>query len=129
VIERFPDKFSTSFSNITTIDLGSKLMIFVSGQVGMPPEGPPRVVAESFEEEARICFGNVALALARAGGTLKDLVRINAYLTRAEDYPAYDLVRKALLSGAPPASATVIVAALLANARLEIDATAVIEKT
>jgi enamine deaminase RidA (YjgF/YER057c/UK114 family) len=129
MIERFPDKFSTSFSSVTTTDLGNKLMVFVSGQVGMPPDGPPRVVAESFEEETRICYGNVALALARVGGALKDLVRINAYLTRAEDYPTYDAVRKELLSGAPPASATVIVAALLANARLEIDAIAIVEKT
>lgn len=129
MIERFGDKFSTSFSNLTTVDLGDKLMIFVSGQVGMPPEGPPRVVAESFEEEARLCFGNVELALARANATLKDLVRINAYLTSKDDYPVYDSVRKALLSGIPPASATVIVAGLLANAHLEIDAIAVVQKS
>jgi 2-iminobutanoate/2-iminopropanoate deaminase len=129
VIRRFPIAYSTSFSNLTTVDLGTKLLLFVSGQVGMPPGGPPHVVAETFEEEARLCFRNVELALAQGNGLLKDLVRINAYLTRAEDYPVYDAVRKELLSRAAPASATVIVAALLANARLEIEATAVIEKT
>ena len=128
MIRRFPVAFSTSFSNLTTVDLGTKLLLFVSGQVGMPPGGPPRVMAETFEEEARLCFRNVELALAEASGSLEDLVRINAYLTCAEDYPVYDAVRKELLSHAAPASATVIVAALLANARLEIDATAVIEK-
>jgi len=128
MIERFPDKFSTSFSKLTTIDIGDKTLLFVSGQVGMLAEGPPRVVAETFDEEARLCFRNVELALAEVGASLKDLVRINGYLTRAEDYPPYDKVRKELLSAAPPASATVIVAGLLGNARLEIDAIAVIEK-
>lgn len=128
MIERFADKFSTSFSSITTVDLGDKLMIFVSGHVGMPPEGPPRVVAEGFEEEAQLCFRNVELALARANATLKDLVRINAYLTRKADYPIYDKVRKLLLEGSAPASATVIVADLLADAHLEIDATAIVKK-
>jgi enamine deaminase RidA (YjgF/YER057c/UK114 family) len=128
MIERFPDKFSTSFSRLTSIDVGDKTLLFVSGQVGMPAEGPPRVVAETFDEEARLCFRNVELALAEVGASLKNLVRINGYLTRAEDYPAYDKVRKELLSAAAPASATVIVAGLLANARLEIDAIAVIEK-
>jgi enamine deaminase RidA (YjgF/YER057c/UK114 family) len=128
MIQRFADKFSTSFSAVTTLDTGDKILLFVSGQVGMPPEGPPRVVASTFEEEARQCFRNVESALVRAGASLKDLVRINAYLTSAADYPLYDAVRKELLSAAPPASATVIVAGLLANARLEIDGIAAIAK-
>ena len=94
----------------------------------MPPGGKPPVVAESFAEEARLCFRNVELALQQAGASLADLVRINAYLTSAEDYPVYDAIRNELLSAAAPASATVIVAGLLANARLEIDATAVLEE-
>lgn len=128
MIQRYPDKFSTSFSSITTLDLGSALMIFVSGHVGMPPDGPPRVVAETFEEEARLCFTNIEMALAKVGAKLHDLVRINAYLTRKEDYPVYAQVRKDLLEGAAPASATVMVADLLADAHLEIDATAVLVK-
>jgi enamine deaminase RidA (YjgF/YER057c/UK114 family) len=60
-------------------------MVFVSGQVGMPPKGPPGVVTENFDEEARLCFRNVELALEQANATLTDLVRINVYLTRKED--------------------------------------------
>jgi 2-iminobutanoate/2-iminopropanoate deaminase len=128
VINRFANKFSTSFSNVVTLDIGDRLMVFVSGQVGMPPNGPPGVVAENFEEEARLCFRNVELALEHASASLKDLVRINAYLTRKGDYPVYDAVRNELLSGAPPASATVIVADLMADAHLEIDAIAVVPR-
>lgn len=129
MIQRFPDKLSSSFSRITTVDLGTSLLVFVAGHVGMPPEGPPRVVAESLEEEVRLCFENIAIALADVKGTLKDLVKINCFLTSVDDYPTYTKVRDRLLAGALPASATVIVAGLLVNARLEIDGTAVVKKS
>jgi 2-iminobutanoate/2-iminopropanoate deaminase len=129
MIHRVADKFSASFSNAVITDLGSALLIFIAGQVGMPAEGPPRVVAKSFEEEAQQCYRNVESALASAGANLKDLVRITAYLKSAEDFPVYDKVRNAALEGALPASATVIVADLLVNARLEVEAVAVRKKS
>jgi 2-iminobutanoate/2-iminopropanoate deaminase len=128
VVERFPDKFSSGFSSVTTVDIGHSLLVFVSGHVGMPLEGPPRVVAGTFEEEARLCYANIAQSLAKVGGSLKDLVRITAFLTHADDYPVYASVREDLFQGAPPASASVMVAGLLANARLEVDGVAVVGK-
>jgi 2-iminobutanoate/2-iminopropanoate deaminase len=128
VVQRFPDKFSSGFSSVTTVDIGNSLLVFVSGHVGMPLDGPPRVVAGTFEEEARLCYANIAQSLAKVGGSLKDLVRITAFLTREEDYPVYATVREELFRGAPPASASVMVAALLVNARLEVDGIAVVAK-
>ena len=128
VVERFPDKFSSGFSSVTSVDMGRRLLVFVSGHVGMPVEGPPRVVATTFEEEARLCYENISQSLAKVGGSLKDLVRITAFLTNADDYPVYASVRQNLFQGAPPASSSVIVAGLLANARLEVDGVAVVAK-
>jgi len=128
MVERFPDKFSSGFSSVTTVDIGHSLLVFVSGHVGMPLEGPPRVVATNFEEEARLCYANIAQSLAKVGGSLKDLVRITAFLTDEDDYPVYAAVRQDLFQGAPPASASVMVAKLLVNARLEVDGVAVVAK-
>lgn len=128
MVQRFPDKFSSGFSSVTTVDIGHSLLVFVSGNVGMPLEGPPRVVATNFEQEARLCYANIAQRLAQVGGSLKDLIRITAFLTREDDYPVYASVREELFHGAPPASASVIVAGLLANARLEVDGVAVVAK-
>jgi 2-iminobutanoate/2-iminopropanoate deaminase len=128
VVERFPDKFSSGFSSVTSVDIGHSLLVFVSGHVGMPLEGPPRVVAATFEDEARLCYANIAQSLAKVGGSLKDLVKITAFLTHEEDYPVYASVRQDLFQGAPPASASVMVAGLLANARLEVDGVAVVAK-
>lgn len=126
MIHRIADQFSASFSNAVVTDLGNVLLIFIAGQVGRPGEGPARVVAKSFEEEARQCYRNVESALTSAGASLKDLVRITAYLKSAEDFPVYDKVRNAALGGALPASATVIVADLLVDARLEVEAVAML---
>jgi 2-iminobutanoate/2-iminopropanoate deaminase len=128
VVERFPDKFSSGFSSVTTVDIGHSLLVFVSGHVGMPLQGPPRVVAGTFEEEARLCYANIAQSLAKVGGSLKDLVKITAFLTHEDYYPVYASVREDLFRGAPPASASVMVAGLLANARLEVDGMAVVAK-
>jgi len=127
LIKRIPNSFSTSFSNATVVTIGDYSTIYISGHVGYVLGGPVRVTAESFEEEAKICYNNIERSLQAAGATLKDVARITAYLTDANDYPAYDRVRQATFQGAPPASSTVIVAGLMANARLEIDTIAVIK--
>jgi len=128
MIERIADGFSDSFSKAVVVPMGDYSLVFISGQVGHPPEGPVKVSAEPFEEEAKMCMGNVERALKKAGATLKDVVRITTYLTDVErDYPAWNKVRKATFQGALPASSTVGIRALLVNARMEIDTVAVIK--
>lgn len=127
MIRRIPNPFSNSFSNLTIVPMGEYSTIYVAGQVGHPAAGPVKVTAEPFEEEAKLCFGNIQLALEKAGATLKDVVRITAYLTNLDDYPAYAKVREATFKETLPASATVQVAGLLVGAHLEVDAIAVIK--
>jgi 2-iminobutanoate/2-iminopropanoate deaminase len=128
MIQRIADGFSDSFSKAVVVPMGEYSLVFISGQVGHPPDGPVKVTAEPFEEEAKMCMGNVERALKKAGATLKDVVRITTYLTDVErDYPAWAKVRKATFEGALPASSTVGIKALLVNARMEIDTVAVIK--
>ena len=131
MFQRISNPFSDSFSNAVIIPMGEYTFVFIAGQVGHPPDGPVKVTADPFEEEAKLCMVNVERALKKAGASLKDVVRITTYLTDVKDYPAWNLVRKATFQGALPASSTVCVAGLLANARMEIDTIAVIktEKT
>jgi 2-iminobutanoate/2-iminopropanoate deaminase len=127
LIERISNNFSTSFSNAVVVTMGEYSTIYISGHVGYVVGGPVKVTAESFEEEAKICYFNIEKSLQQAGATLQDVVRITAYLTDEKDYPVYDKVRQATFAGSPPSSSTVIVAGLLANAKLEVDAIAVVK--
>jgi 2-iminobutanoate/2-iminopropanoate deaminase len=125
MFKHIPNPFIATFSDAVSVETGDFTTIHVSGQVGH--EAVLKVTAESFEEEARRCFANVAKVLEKAGAGMKDVVRITAYLTDLADYAAYSKARGAAFPEKPPASATVQVAGLLANARLEIDAVAVIK--
>ncbi len=126
MIQRISNPFSNSFSNAVVIQIAEYSLVYIAGQVGHPPNGPVEVIAQSFEEEAKLCMVNVERALKRTGASLKDVVRITTYLTNLADYPVWDRVRSATFKDVLPASSTVGVKALLANARMEIDTFAVI---
>jgi enamine deaminase RidA (YjgF/YER057c/UK114 family) len=96
--------------------------VFVSGTTGFDYATgtiPPGVVAQC--EQA---LANVERALAEAGATLRDVVRIRYILPdRADFEPCWPVLRRAF-GDAPPA-ATMIVAGLLdPEMRIEIEVTA-----
>lgn len=125
MFDRVANPFSTGFSDAVSVPLGPVSLVFVSGQVGN--DASAVVTATDFAEVVRCCFANVGRALEKAGGSFADVVRITAYMTSLDDYATYAKVRAEIFPSAPPASATVQVAGLLANARIEIDAFAAVK--
>jgi 2-iminobutanoate/2-iminopropanoate deaminase len=125
MFDRVANPFSAGFSDAVSVPLGPVSLVFVSGQVGN--DGSAAVTATDFAEEVRCCFANIGRALEKAGGGFADVVRITAYMTSLDDYAAYARVRGEIFPSAPPAGATVQVAGLLANARIEIDAFAAVK--
>lgn len=83
--------------------------LFVSGQVGVDPDGR---LADGPQAQMRRTWQNLLAIVAAAGMGAGDLVRVNAYLTRAEDVALYREVRDAMLGGAAPASTLLVVQAL-----------------
>ncbi len=55
-----------------------KRLILCAGQVAITADDH---IPEGVEEQAELCFRNIAAILAEAGLGLKDVVRINAYVT------------------------------------------------
>ena len=125
MFKRIPNETIGGFSDAVVVEMGDYSTIHISGHVGNDATG--KVTAKTFAEEVDICFANVARALERSGASLKDVVRITCYLTDLADYPIYSKARAAKFQGNPPASATVQVAGLLVNAKIEIDAIAVVK--
>ncbi len=83
--------------------------LYVSGQVGVAPDG---AFADGPEAQMEAAWRNVLAILDSAGMGPGDLVKINAYLTRAEDTGLYREVRDRMLAGAEPASTLVVITAL-----------------
>ena len=94
----------------------------IAGQVGMRPDGStPEVLAEQAEQ----AWANVMACIAAAGMGAQNVVKINAYLVDAADYPAFAAARAKFLGDARPASTAVLVKGLLKPEwRFEIEAVA-----
>ena len=111
-LERTPGPAGASYS-AGVAARGAGTWIHVSGQIA--PEG-------DLAQQTEACFDQIASVLARHGASLKDLVRITAYLTSLDEYSEYARVRGEKFGDALPASAAVQVAGLLQGALVEIDA-------
>lgn len=100
--------------------------IYVAGQVSQDENGQPVGVGD-FTAQATQVFENITKALAGAGATLSDIVKITYYLTDARYRSALHEVRTRYLTGPLPVSTLLVVAGLaLPEYLLEIDVIAVV---
>jgi len=120
-IDRLTTNPASGFSDAVTIS-GPGRTVHVSGNVGFGDDGT--VVSGGMEAEARATFANIEKTLHAAGATMADVIRITAFITDLDAYPAYAKVRSEVFGETLPASATVQVAGLLVGAQIEIDAIA-----
>jgi len=119
--QRVDSPYGTSFCESIAFD-GPGRWIYISGQIGALDDGT--MVNESFAAEADQCFARVRQAAENAGASMSDVVKITGYVTSTDHYPDYDVARGKAFAGFPPSSATVQVAGLVADARVEIEAVA-----
>jgi enamine deaminase RidA (YjgF/YER057c/UK114 family) len=105
---------------------GPNRLIFIAGQLGLDVEN--RLVGDDFRSQAEKAIENLKLALADAGATVKDVVKINNYLVDMSHIPIFREVRdKHFDMSAPPASTTVAISQLARpGALFEIEAIAVL---
>lgn len=94
-----------NYSHGVEVPAGKRLVL-CSGQLGI---GPDDTIPEGAGAQAEICFANIAAILAEAGLGLKDVVRINAFVTDRAHMKPYMEVRDRVVSTPPPASTLMIV--------------------
>lgn len=87
-------------------------LLYVSGQVGAGPDGATAVGDAAQCDQA---WANVKSVLAAAGMGVGDIVKLNAYVTRADLVPVYRAARDRAVGAAAPPAATLVVVAALAN--------------
>ena len=97
--------------------------VFVAGTTGYDYE--KRTVAPGVVEQTEQTFRNIEKALAQAGSSLADTVRVVVYLVNAEDFKLVAPVFGRKFKGIKPANSTVVVAALVdSRLKIEIELTA-----
>ena len=89
---------------------GGTRLLYTAGQVGVAADGklPPDI-----KGQAEQVWRNLLAILAEAGMGVENIVKVNHYLTKPENVPAYGEVRTRFLGAARPASTLVIVQALV----------------
>ena len=95
-------------------------LVFVAGQVGLAA-GSSELAGETIEEQTEQACANVRAILEAAGTSFEKVVQTTVYLVDFADFEGMNSVYARYVDAdAPPARATVQVAALPAGARVEV---------
>jgi len=110
-----------------TVRVETGTTIYVSGTVGVRPDGSP---AADFEEQCELAVASLERSLAAQGATLADIVRLNVNVVDLDDerMDVWHRVRDTRFDHAhSPASTLLGVSRLYSTAAwIEIEATAVV---
>ena len=101
--------------------------VYTSGQVAIDP-ATGEFIGGSIAEQTERVLKNVAAVLEAAGSGLDQVVKTLVFLSDMEDFAAMNEVYGKFFTGAPPARSTVQAARLPKDARVEIEAVALITK-
>ena len=101
-------------------------LLFVSGQVAIDP-ATGNMISGGIADQTRRVLDNVGALLTAAGRSFAHVVRTTVFLADMNDFAAVNEVYGTYFSEPYPARATVQVARLPKDARVEIDAIATYE--
>jgi 2-iminobutanoate/2-iminopropanoate deaminase len=96
-------------------------LVFTSGQIGLDP-ATGEFVGPGVEQQTRAALANLAAVLEAAGSSLGSVLRTTIYLRDMADFAVVNAVYAEVFGESLPARATVAVAGLPKDARVEIDA-------
>ena len=94
--------------------------VYLSGQIPLVPE-TMEMVSEDFAEQAQQVFTNVQAVCEAAGGSLRDLAKVNIFLTDLSNFATVNEIMSQYFEAPYPARAAIGVAALPKGAQIEID--------
>lgn len=124
---KFNDISPFGYSEYIEIDLGTAKMLVFSGQLALDAKGNT-VGLGNFEQQAEYIFSSIKKTLEKAGGSMKNIVKLNNYFVDITNLPLYRAIRnKYIDTTQPPAQTSVEVKQLFSKeVLLEVELTAII---
>lgn len=101
--------------------------VYLSGQIPLDPRSMQMVNA-TIEDEIHQVFRNLRAVAVAAGGSLRDVAKLNLYLTDLAHFATLNQIMGEYFQPPFPARAAVGVASLPRGARVEADAILVLEQ-
>ena len=80
-------------------------LLFVAGQT--PKDPATGEMPQDFRAQAERCLQNVKAIVEKAGGSMADVVKVNAYLADLADFPAFNEIYSTYFPKPYPARTTV----------------------
>ena len=99
--------------------------VYLSGQIPLDPASGEMVSGEIRIQVKRV-FDNLAAVAKAAGGSLRDVVKLNVFLTDLKNFPQVNEVMAQYFKEPYPARAAIGVSALPRGAQVEMDAVMVL---
>ena len=99
--------------------------VFVSGQIPIDPHTGEFVAGGITEQTARV-LKNLTAVLEAAGSSLEQVVKTTVFLADMKEFSSMNEVYKDFFPSPPPARSTVAAAGLPRDARVEIEAVALV---
>ena len=100
--------------------------VYLSGQIPLVPE-TMEMIEGDMQAQIRRVFDNLRAVAQAAGGDLKDVVKLNVFLTDLGNFPTVNEIMAEYFTEPYPARAAIGVAALPKGAGVEMDAVLVID--
>ncbi|MBT0956212.1 RidA family protein [Alphaproteobacteria bacterium KMM 3653] len=100
--------------------------VFVAGTTGSDPQ--TGAMPESVVEQCENTIGTISRALAEAGASLDDVVRVNYVLPVAEDFEACWPILSKAFAKAKPAAMMIVAGLISPQMKIEIEVTALLPK-
>ena len=101
--------------------------VYVSGQIPIDPETGQFVPGGIAEQTDRV-LKNLAAVLEASGSSLDQVVKTTVFLADMKEFSGMNEVYATYFNGPPPARATVAAAGLPRDARVEIEAVALVSE-
>jgi 2-iminobutanoate/2-iminopropanoate deaminase len=115
-----------TYSHLVKVETADAVWLHVSGQIAVDATGAIVGVGDMRAQTERV-YENLRVILEAHGATFADVVKMNTYVTSLEDLAGMREVRSQYLASDLPASTAVqVVALVVPEALIEVDAVAVI---
>ena len=116
-----------AYSQGLKVDIGTKSMVFVSGQLAMDADGVP-IAANDISTQTRYIFENIKTILKEAGAALEDIVKVQIFLTDISKFSQVSIVRNEYLENIKPVSTLVEISRTVKDGcDIEIEVIAIID--
>jgi len=101
-------------------------LVYTSGQIALKADGSDAILSENVIMQTKQVLANLKAVLEASGSSMQQVVKTTIFLADMDDFAVVNAVYEEAFGSHKPARSTVAVKTLPKNAKVEIDAVAIV---